>query len=98
MDWVIALLAVGCIFFATQIAIDYFRYRKTIEPKIERAEALKEDLKGRIHEAEGELGRNREGLEPIKDEVARLERDYADLSEEVRDETQRQGSNPRNPE
>ena len=38
MEWVIALLAIGCIFFAIQVVVDFVKYKREIEPKIMRAQ------------------------------------------------------------
>lgn len=90
MGWVIALLAIGCVFFAAQVVVDYIRYRRAIEPRLEQAEAAKHTLKERIEAAEAELDQTRADLEPAREEVARLEKEYADLHGQVKDETARQ--------
>ena len=59
MEWVIALLAVGCVFFGAQVIVDYIKYKKVIEPRIDRMEKAKADLRSRIEEAEAELGHAR---------------------------------------
>ena len=46
MEWVLALLAVGCLFFAAQVVIDYYRYKRAIEPRLDRADELREELQG----------------------------------------------------
>lgn len=90
MEWVIALLAVGCLFFSAQVVVDYLRYRRAIEPRLERAEEERQELKGRLQEAEAELEATRRELEPARGEVERLEREYAQLHDQIKDESARQ--------
>jgi chromosome segregation ATPase len=94
MGWVIALLAVGCVFFAGQVVIDYLRYRRAIEPRLDRADEAKQDLRRRIGEAEAELKTARAELDPARGEVEALEREYEQLHEQVKEEAahQRPGS------
>ena len=89
MEWVIALLAVGCVFFAAQVVIDYVRYRRAIEPRLDRADEAKQDLRRRIGEAEAELKTAR-----AEWEVEALEREYEQLHEQVKEAAahQRPGS------
>lgn len=94
MEWVIALLAVGCVFFAAQVVIDYVRYRKAIEPRLDRAEEAKQDLRERIAAAEAELTATRNELDPARAEVEALESEYNDLHEQVKQETSRQRPGP----
>lgn len=98
MEWVIALLAVGCLFFAAQVVIDYVRYRRAIEPRIERADEARRELRERIEAAEAELAEARGELEPAHDEVEQLEREYVDLQGQVEDETGRQRGGRHPPE
>lgn len=97
MEWVIALLAVGCLFFSAQVIVDYLRYRRAIEPRLARAEEARQELKGRIESAEAELSQARSELEPARQDVERLEQEYADLHEQVKDETARQRTGLRRP-
>ena len=60
MEWVIALLAVGCVFFAAQVVIDYVRYRRAIEPRLDRADEAKQDLRQRIEVAEAGIAELRD--------------------------------------
>jgi alkylation response protein AidB-like acyl-CoA dehydrogenase len=90
MEWVIALLAVGCVFFAAQVIVDYLRYRRAIEPRLDRADEAKQDLRERIAVAEAELAATRSELNPARREV--LETEYNELHERVKQETDRQRS------
>ena len=38
MEWVIAALGVGCVFFAAQVILDFVKYKRAIEPKLGRLE------------------------------------------------------------
>ena len=97
MEWVIALLAVGCVFFAAQVVIDYVRYRRAIEPRFDRADEAKQDLRQRIEVAEAELKTARAELDPARGEVEALEREYDDLHDQVKEESTRQRSGSRLP-
>ena len=90
MEWVIALLAVGCLFFAAQVVVDYLRYRRAIEPRLERTEEARQDLRARLEAAETELEQTRAQLEPAHEEVERLEHEYDELHEQVKQAAARQ--------
>ena len=94
MEWVIALLAVGCIFFGAQVVVDYVKYKKVIEPRIDRMEKTKADLRNRIGEAEAELGHAKGEIEPAKEELHRLQREYQEIHEEVQEESARHRGDP----
>lgn len=51
----------GLHFFAAQVVIDYVRYRRAIEPRLDRADEAKRDLRERITAAEAELQTTRIG-------------------------------------
>ena len=90
MEWVLALLAVGCLFFAAQVVIDYYRYKRAIEPRLDRADELREELQGKIEHANEQLEQTRSTLEPAREEGAQLEREYSELQNQVRLETDQQ--------
>lgn len=90
MEWVIAALAVGCLFFAFQVIVDYIRYKAVIAPRIRQLEETKEELKGKLEAARGELDDKREKLEPLKGEIEQLEREYRDLQRQIEAERGRQ--------
>jgi len=91
MEWVIAILAVGCAFLVLQIVMDYFRYKAVIGPRIERLESAKKDLEIRIEASKDALVERQEKLGPAKEEVEKLEQEYQDLQEQVRQERERRG-------
>lgn len=95
MEWVIALLAVGCVFFSAQVVVDYVRYRRAIEPRLDRADASRKDLQARLEAAEAELQATRSELDPARAEVEVLESEYTDLHEQVKRESERQRSGAR---
>ena len=94
MEWVIAALAVGCLFFAFQVIVDYIRYKAVIAPRIRQLEETKEELKGKLEAARGELDDKRGKLEPLKGEIERLEQEYRDLQRQIEAERGRQRSHP----
>ena len=52
-------------------------------PKSERLEQVKGELQAKISEVEAELAGSRGTLEPAREEVERLEREYQDLHRQV---------------
>jgi hypothetical protein len=74
MEWVIAVLGVGCVFFAAQVVVDFIKYKRAIEPRLERLEQTKAELRSRIEATETELRTTRSGIGPSKLEVERLEK------------------------
>ena len=94
MEWVLAILGVGCVFFAFQVVVDYIRYRRVIQPKIERLEALREELRVKIDATRAGLGETAGELDPIKDEVGKLEQDYLDLQQQIEQERTKERPRP----
>ena len=90
MEWVVALLAIGCVFFAIQVIVDFVKHKQAIEPKIERTRQVKEQLQARIADAEAELNDARSGLDPARAEVQELEREYNEIHDEVEREASKQ--------
>ena len=89
MEWVIALLAIGCLFFAFQIAMDYIKYNRTLQPKIQRLKQTKKELEGKIAETTTTLNTSRSQLPPIQEEVEALEREFHDLRRQTEEERQK---------
>ena len=94
MEWVLAVLGIGCVFFAFQVVVDYIRYRRVIQPKIARLEAAKVDLRAKIEAAKSGLGESSDQLDPIKEEVGQLEQDYLDLQRQIDEERSKQRPRP----
>jgi len=90
MEWVIAALAVGCLFFAFQVIMDYVRYKGTVAPRIRMLEEAKEELKEKIEEARTDLDDKQGRLDPLKGEIDRLEREYLDLQGQIEEERAKQ--------
>lgn len=59
MEWVTALLAVGCLFIAAQVVVDYLRYRRALAPRLETARSAGEQLRHRMEAARRELAKRR---------------------------------------
>jgi len=89
MEWVIAALAVGCLFFAFQIVMDYIKYKAVIAPRIRQLEAAKEELRARIEATRGELDERRGKLDPIRGEIERLEQEYLELQRQIQETKQK---------
>ena len=94
MEGVLAILGVGCVFFAFQVVVDYIRYRRVIQPKIERLEALREELRAKIDVTRAGLGKTAGELDPIKDEVGKLEQEYLDLQQQIEQERTKERPRP----
>ena len=94
MEWVIAILGVGCAFFAFQIVMDYVKYRRAIKPRIERLEEARKELEARIQASRAGLEETNEQLDPIKHEVDKLEQEYLDLQQQIREERAKQKPRP----
>ena len=90
MEWVIALLGVGCVYFSAQVVVDYIKYKRALSPKLERMAVARQDLEARVAASESELEQAREALGPSKAEVERLEEEYRDIHDQVKDELARQ--------
>ena len=59
-------------------------------PKSEQLEQVKGELQAKISEVEAELAGSRGTLEPAREEVELLEREYQDLHGQVTEETPKQ--------
>lgn len=94
MEWVIAALAIGCLFFAIQVVVDYVKYKAVIAPRIRRLEDAKKELEAKIEASKAELNERRDQLDPLRGEIGQLEQQYLDLQQQIQDErgTQRSQS------
>lgn len=86
MEWVITILAIGCMFFAFQVVMDYVRHKAVVEPRIQRLESARANLEKKIEEARKDLEKAQSELGPTKEELDSLEQEYAELQEQIRDE------------
>ena len=86
MEWVIAILAIGCLFFAFQVVMDYVKHKAVVEPRIQRLESARANLEKKIEEAQKDLDKAQGELEPTKEELDSLEQEYVELQEQIRDE------------
>ena len=86
MEWVIAILAIGCLFFAFQVVMDYVKHKAVVEPRIQRLESARANLEKKIEEARKDLEKAQSELGPTKEELDSLEQEYVELQEQIRDE------------
>jgi len=86
MEWVIAVLAIGCLFFAFQIIMDYIKHKAVAGPRILHLEATRADLEKRIEMTKGQLEEAQDQLGPAREEVEELEQAYLQLQEEIQAE------------
>lgn len=89
MEWVVVVLATGCLLFALHIGVDYLRRRRAIAPKIQRLEAAREELQAKIQASKGELDERRGQLSPLKEELDQLERESQELQQQLQQERTR---------
>ena len=73
MEWVIAILAIGCLFFAFQVVMDYVKHKAVVEPRIQRLESARTNLEKKIEEARRDLEKAQSELGPTKEELDSLE-------------------------
>ena len=66
MEWITALLAVGCLFIAAQVVVDYLRYRRALEPRLETARSAGEQLRHRMEAARRELAERRKEGDSVR--------------------------------
>ena len=86
MEWVISILAIGYLFFAFQVVMDYVKHKAVVEPRIQRLESARANLEKKIEEAQKDLDKAQGELEPTKEELDSLEQEYVELQEQIRDE------------
>ena len=91
MEWVIAVLAIGCVCFTIQIVMDFVKYKAVVKPRIQRLESAKVELQARIDASKSELAESEEKLGPAKEEIERLEQECQDLQTQIGAERDRRG-------
>ncbi|MEE3233489.1 MAG: hypothetical protein VX294_04925 [Candidatus Latescibacterota bacterium] len=84
MEWVIAVLSIGCLFFIFQIAFGYLRHKSVVTSRLKRLEESRNNLEHRIQQAKEELDRSRGDLEPAKEAVETLEQEYQSLQDQIK--------------
>jgi len=75
---------------AVHVVVDCLNYKRVVVPKIERLEQVKGELQAKISEVEAELAGSRGTLEPAREGMELLEREYQDLHRQVTEETAKQ--------
>lgn len=90
MEWVIALLAIGCFFLTFHIAMNYIKYKRLLKPKSDRLDATRQEMDDKIAAAQGQLEADREQLRPLRDEVNQIDAEFHQTREQVRQERARQ--------
>jgi|TARA_B100001094_G_scaffold309986_1_gene344159 predicted nucleic acid-binding Zn-ribbon protein len=84
MEWVIAILSIGCIFFVFQITFRYLKHKSVVASRLSRLEESRNELEFRIEEAKDELSKSRSDLGPAKKAVESLEQEYQSLQEKIK--------------
>jgi len=82
MEWVVALLALGCLLFILHMLSDYFKRRQELEPKIQRLDQAKGKLQREIEGAQRGLEEERDRLSPLRQEVSQLEEEARQLQQQ----------------
>lgn len=86
MEWVIAILSIGCLFFVFQIIFGYLKHKSVVASRLSRLEESRNDLEARIEEARDELSKSRSDLGPAKEAVETLEQEYQSLQDQIKSE------------
>jgi len=89
MEWVIAALAVGCVFFIVQVVVDHYKYRSVIGPRMDELEAAQARLEQRLEQATAELEQQRSRMDPLRGEVDELEQQRVELERQLAEERAR---------
>jgi len=64
--------------------------KRAIEPRLERLEQTKAELRSRIEATETELRTTRSGIDPSRLEVERLEKEHEEVASQVDEEEENQ--------
>lgn len=83
MEWVVAILALGCLVFILHMVSDYFKRRQELEPKIRRLGEAKEKLQAEIRDSKGTLDEQRGKLFPLREELTQLEQEARQMQQQV---------------
>ncbi len=90
MEWVVIVLAVGCLLFAAHAVAEYLRRRRALAPKIQRLEETRETLQAEVQASKNELDERRGKLPPLKEELHQLENESRELQQQLQQERARQ--------
>ena len=94
MEWVIAVLGVGCIFFAFQVIIDYIQIQKVDRAQDTASGNGQGGTEGQIEASKAGLDETQVELSPIKEEVDKLEQEYLELQQQIQQERAKQRPRP----
>jgi DNA gyrase/topoisomerase IV subunit A len=86
MEWVVALLAIGCLFLAFHIAMNYIKYKRLLGPRRERLDQAHEELEAKIAAAEKGLDEDRQHLQPLRDDVNDIDNQFHQARQQVNQE------------
>tara|TARA_B100000945_G_scaffold262703_1_gene221329 strand:- start:185 stop:499 length:315 start_codon:yes stop_codon:yes gene_type:complete len=95
MEWVIAILSIGCLCFIFQIIFGYLRHKSIVASRLQRLEESRNDIEERILEAKEKLDKSRSDLGPAKEAVETLEEEHKSLQNQIkleRENTRRNSS------
>ena len=95
MEWVIAILSIGCLCFIFQIVFGYLRHKSVVASRLQRLEESRNDIEERIREAKEKLDKSRSDLGPAKEAVETLEEEHKSLQNQIkleRENTRRNSS------
>lgn len=83
MEWVVALLALGCLVFILHMVSDYCKRRQELEPKIQRLDEAKGKLQQEINNTRGALEEQRGQLYPLREQLSNLEQESRQLQQQA---------------
>jgi len=95
MEWVIAILSIGCLCFIFQIIFGYLRHKSVVTSRLQRLEESRNDIEQRILQAKEKLDKSRSDLGPAKEAVETLEEEHQSLQNQIkleRENTRRNSS------
>ena len=75
MEWVVVVLALGCLIFIAHMLSDYLKRKRDLEPKLRRLDEAKEKLQAQIQASKGTLDEQRGQLLPLRDELSQIEQE-----------------------
>ena len=82
MEWVVVVLALGCMIFIAHMLSDFLKRKQELEPKLRRLDEAKEKLQAQIQASKGTLDEQRGQLTPLRDELSQIEQEARALQQQ----------------
>ena len=81
MEWVVVVLALGCMIFIAHMLSEYLKRKQELEPKLRRLDEAKEKLQVQIRASKDTLDEQRGQLSPLRDELSQIEQEARNLQQ-----------------